>query len=344
MILNAQDQTALIKFHDCHKANDIYEMITTEQALIVKEYPTPPVKKSIAGQQHFRSEVKKSKSEIYHVLRYPECFSFDQSYYLRMLGNIQVQSKIEKKHGLNQSAVYSGAGFGALQAIWAAFGWASEDLSVFARTKLRNAIRRGPLKAGAVKLSDFAMGVKTNKLPTGKIEKLFKKTFSENGRPLKMQDLKSDVFLPIQDISGVTRVITKQSQPKAAIWEVLSACVFDPVFFDVKKKYSSGMGILKGAVAKNNDQFIRKNNPSLKITSIGSPERCFDKTGQNRPSDEMIVKSILSDKYGKDLEISSSIEGNYMRFECAPLDEFEQFATSDKAIEAAMRSADRVEV
>ena len=118
------------------------------------------------------------------------------------------------------------------------------------------------------------------------------------------------------------------------IYLAVAAAMFDPIFFETKPLFD-GMGIMNGDIVKNNDVYLRKYNPQLDITSIGSPARVFDKgTGRIDERSKLIKKD--EEKHDTDLDWSRSCGSK--RYECTPIDECFQFASSDKAIQIAQKS------
>jgi len=338
MSLCSQDQTAEIHFNNDHKVGTAYEMITSEKTQIVKTYDKPPVKKSISGQQYFRSEIKESQRQLTPILNHRNCLSFDQSYFTRTIGQIEIQKKISTS-GID---LFSGAGFGSLQAFWGALGWNPNDLQKFFCIKLRDAIKKGIVRKMYEITTSVLIDSKYERLATKYIEAELKKVFSVKKRPLTLRDCTKDVFIPIQDISGRTMIITKQNYPNMPIYVAVGASLFDPVFFETKKHFNH-MGVLNGDVVKNNDFLINKNNPNMNMVSVGCPVRIFDK-GFDRISRSDLALKISDQKHETDLIMSSMIDAKYKRYQCHPIDEVYQFAYHDNAIELAMGSADKVEL
>ncbi len=330
--LCSQDNVAEIIFLSDHYVGDVYDMVVTQQEKVVKTYDKPPVKKSVAGQQYFRAEIKKSQDNLFPYLRHTKAVSFDQSYFTRTIG----QNEILKKVNVSGATLFSGAGFGALQAFWCALGWDAEDLQKFFCVNLRNAIKKGLFRKGVEVTASILLDSNFERLSPKHISKELEKVFSINKRQLKVRDCKHDVFIPIQDISGRTMVIDKSEFASMPIHVAVGASLFDPVFFKTKK-YFSHMGILNGDVVKNNDWLMARNNPGIKTISIGSPVRCFDK-GFSEISRADLALKISDQKHETDLMMSDDCGS--VRYQCKPIDEVYQFSTSGQAIELALNSGD----
>lgn len=331
MSLCSQDQTAEIIFNKDHRIGVSYTMVTTEQDLVVKKYEKPSVKKSIATKQYFRGEVEEGRKALFPVLHVANCISFDQSYFTRTIGQINIQEKLG-----NNYTLFSGAGFGAIQAFWGALGRDAEDLMKWFINDLKKAIHKGPAR----KTSEFVIGVlferDGKRLDPSRAKKVIKKLFKKGKGDLLVRDCNKDIFIPIEDISGRIKVVTKETYPDLPIHRVVSAAVFDPIFFKTKPTVQ-GLGVLNGDIAKNNNYFLRKNNPHLNITSVGCPVRLFDK-GSSKISREDLALKISDRKHETDLMVE--IGGSYKRYQCKPIDEVYQFATGQKSIELAFASGD----
>ncbi len=342
MSLNTADQTATISFNADHKVGSAYTMITTEQELVVKTYAKPEVKKSIAGQRYFRLQIQDSQKALTPFLTHQNCLSFDQSYYTRTIGQIEIQKKLESKRGALHSyySLFSGAGFGSIQAFWSALGWRSSDLQIWFTTGLRKSIKKQPLKKALEVSIAVLFGSDDDRRTPKKIEKELRKAFSIEGRDLTVRECKSDVFIPIQDLSGKTIVINKENYPNMPIYVAIGASIFDPVFFKTEP-HLSNLGVLNGDVVKNNDWLIKKNNQNIAIDSVGSPVRCFNR-GSSKIRKKDLALKISDQKHETDLIMSKSIAST--RYECYPIDEFFQFAVTDSAVQTALSSADKVEI
>jgi hypothetical protein len=331
MSLNSQDQIAEILFNKDHKVGTPYDMITTEQELVVKSYDKPPVKKSIATRQHFRGEVEEGRKALFPFLNVANCYSFDQSYFIRTIGQIRIQENLG-----NNSALFTGAGFGAIQAFWGALDRKAVDLAKWFVNDLKKAIHKGPVR----KTSEFVIGVLLEhdgkRLNPSRAKKAIRKLFKKDAGDLLVRDCKKDIFIPVEDISGRIKVVTKETYPDLPIYQVLNAAVFDPIFFKTKPEVK-GLGVLNGDIAKNNNYFLRKNNPNLNITSVGCPVRLFDKGTESISREDLALK-VSDRKHETDLMVE--IDGPYKRIQCNPIDEVYQFATDQKSIELAFASGD----
>jgi hypothetical protein len=248
------------------------------------------------------------------------------------LGQLQIQSKLEDKYG-KLTDIYklaSGAGFGALQALWLALGESSQELHFHWMNCLKKSVKKTKL----AKIPGSLMGLDIDRINPKYIKKAFSKMFKK----AKVRDLKVDVFIPIMDISGRVQVFNKERFKSELISDVAFYSVPDPVFFKLKAG-KKGMGVLNGDISKNNDVFIRKNNPSINITRVGCPVRCYDKGYSVIARDGLALK-ISDQKHETDLMFSDAIMGPGIRYECKPIDEVYQFSTKTKQLDKALYSGD----
>jgi hypothetical protein len=315
-----------------HYVGDIYTMVINQQEKIVREYKKPPVKKSIAGQMFFRGEIKKSQEKLFPILKHGNAISFDQSYYTRTLGQIRIQNKLEEKHGklTDIFSLATGAGFGALQALWLALGNDSEELLHYFARDIRKAVTPSTIK----KIPAFIFSMDTDRLNPKYLDKAFKRMFKK----AKVRDLKIDVFIPIMDVSGRVHAFNRDSFKSELLSDVAFCAVPDPVFFKLKA-YKNGMGVLNGDIAKNNDVFLRKNNPNLNISSVGAPVRYYDKGYSYMTRDTLSLK-ISDQKHQTDLWFADEMKGPRTRYECKPIDEVFYFSTKESQMDKALDSGD----
>lgn len=331
MSLSSKDNTATMFFNSDHKVGVAYEMVTREQALVVKSYDKPTSRKSISGQQYFRGEIEEGKKKLFPVLNHASCISFDQSYFTRTIGQLNIQAELG-----NDFSLFSGAGFGVIQAFSGALGRNTERLASWFTRGLRDSIHKSVVaKAGEV-VASFMFEYDGQRLRTKPIINAIRKHFSDNGRDLLIRDCNKDVFIPIMDISGRIKVVNKKDYPNLPIYRAISAALFDPIFFKTKPEVQ-GLGVLNGDIAKNNAAFIRKNNPTLNIVSVGSPVRLFDK-GETLINRDDLSLLISDQKHITDLLVD--IGGPYKRYQCSPIDECYQFATDRRSMELALSSGD----
>jgi len=332
MSLTSQDKSAEIIFQYDHKVGVSYTMVTSEKCLVVKSYDKPPIKKSISGLQYFRGKNEEGREKFFPVLKFSSCISFDQSYFLRTIGQLNIQEKLG-----NQFSLFSGAGFGVIQAFAGALDMDISEVMKWFVNDLRNSIHKSILKKTTQLFISFMIDFDGERLNPKPIKKVIRKFFSKNNRDLLVRDCKGDVFIILQDISGRTATVTKGITPNFPIYEVISASIFDPVFFKTRADQIKGFGVMGGDVAKNNNSFIRKNNPSLSIISVGSPVRLFDK-GKDLISRSDLSLKISDRKHETDLVVK--IKDPYKRHQCKPIDECFQFATDRESMELAFLSGD----
>ena len=333
MSLNSQDQTAELIFNADHKISALYNMVTTEQDLVVKKYDKPASKKSVATQMYFRGQVEESRKLLLAPLPHSNCISFDQSYFTRTIGQLQIQEKLEGDYSL-----YSGAGFGVIQAFWGALGRDTKDLAKWFVNDFRKAFHKGAVSSTSSVIASLVFDVDNKRFGIQKAKSALRKLFSDEKRDLLVRDCVSDVFIPVQDISGRIKVVNKQNYSNLPIYLAISASLFDPVFFKTKPQVE-GLGVMTGDVAKNNDIFMRATNPHINITSVGSPVRLFDKGGSLIKRDDLSLK-VSDQKHTNELFMSSLIPAPYTRYQCNPIDECYQFATDQEAMSIALTSGD----
>lgn len=331
MSLNSQDQTAEIIFNTDHRVGIPYTMVTTEQDQVVKTYEKPTVKKSIAGKQYFRGIVEEGRRSLFPVLNVANCISFDQSYFTRTIGQLNIQERLG-----NNFSLFTGSGFGAIQAFWGALDRDVEELTQWFLNDFRNTMHKGLFKKTGETFAGLMFEHDGKRLNPSGPKKAIRKLFKKGEGDLLVRDCKKDIFIPIEDISGRVKIVTKATYPDLPIYLVLAASVFDPIFFKTKP-IVEGLGVLNGDVAKNNSAFLRKNNPHLNITSVGSPVRLFDKGTATITREDLALK-ISDRKHETDLMVE--ISGSYKRHQCSPIDECFQFATDQKSMELAFASGD----
>ena len=137
-------------------------MITSEQDLVVKKYNKPTTKKSVESQMFFRGQVEDSRKLLTPILHHSNCISFDQSYFTRTIGQLQIQERLEGDYSL-----YSGAGFGTIQAFWGALGRDTKDLAKKEYTKeekarIANYYKRAEKKPIKFKTRESSIAIATS--------------------------------------------------------------------------------------------------------------------------------------------------------------------------------------
>lgn len=323
-----------------------YSFVIDQLDRVVKTYEKPPVDKSIAGLQYFRNEILSSQESLNQKFS-GKALSFDQSYFTRTIGQIVIQYKLEQKLGdlTSQFNVFSGAGFGSIQALSCACGISTEELNTWYLGNLLNAIRKSLLRKGYDLVTSVILNHDHSRLPTRKVENEIKYYFKakdvsgkRTNRDLTIKECKKDVYIPIWDISRKTATITRKTAPDMPIWFAVCCAMLDPIFFfpsnRILKLWESTMN---GDIVKNNDYYLKMYNPNLQITDIGSPVRIFNK-GKGAVDQRSVM--IKRDEERHDVQLDWSKANIKDRYECTPIDECFQFATSDEAIKTAQKSGD----
>lgn len=349
VILIPEENIAEIRFQDHYLMGVSYTFVIDELERTVKTYEKPQVKRSIAGQQYFRHEINESQESLNQKFSVSNALSFDQSYFLRTIGQLLIQHKFEKKYGslLNQFKLFSGAGFGSLQAFNAALGYETNELNQWYLTELLDLFDKSLIKVAlktTVSISSLGFYKYNNdKYETKAIEKAIRNYFrakdiqgKRTNKDLLIKDCKAEIYIPVWDISRRTLTITKQTFPDMPIFVAVISTLFDPIFFKTKPILEN-MGVMAGDVVKNNDVYLREYNPNLSVISIGSPVRMFDKGCEKVELDDREILIKLNDiKHDTDLDWSRSCGSK--RYECTPIDECRQFQTDELSIKKAQNS------
>lgn len=311
---------------------------------VVRSYEKPAVEKSIAGIQYFRAEINKSQETLDQKFS-GKFLSFDQSYFLRTVGQIVIQYKYEQKYGdlLDIFSGFSGAGFGALQALSCAIGIQTSEFNDWYLGNFGSAISKGVIKKAYEITTSVLLNLDHTRIKERIIEKEIRYLFKSkdiNGkrtnRDLTVKECKREVYIPVWDISRRTMTITRSTFPDMPVYLAVCASMLDPIFFETKPIFN-GFGIMNGAVTKNNDVYLKQYNPLLQVVSIGAPVRVFNK-GVGRIDERS--KLIKKDEEAQDIQLDWSRTCGSKRYECTPIDEYFQFANSDKAIQTAQKSGD----
>jgi len=344
IVLIPEDSIAEITFQDGYLIGESYHFIIDEQsATAPKTYEAPPVKKSIAGNQYFRAEIQKSQETLDQKFN-GKALSFDQSYFTRTIGQIVVQHRLEGKFGslVNKFDVFSGAGFGSLQAFSCALGYSADELNRWYLGSLLKVVRKGYIQTGVEIASSILLNRDNDRIKSSKAEKVIRNYFKAKGidgnridRDLTVKECKKEVYIPVWDISRRTMTITRKTFPDMPIYLAACAAMLDPVFFNSKPMFE-GFGVMNGDIKKNNDVYLRMHNSGLNIISIGSPVRVFDK-GQGALDERSKLIKKDEQKHDGNLDVSRALN-NATRYECNPVDELFQFASNDKAIQTVQKS------
>lgn len=349
IVLNPDDNIAQIVQGDLYNIGQSYHFIITEQEKVVKEYTKPPVKKSIAGQQYFRSEINKSQESLNQSFNSINALSFDQSFYNRTLGQIVIQGKLEEKLGPlhEEFGLFSGAGFGSLQMFSCALGYETEELNRWFLENFFEALHKNWMEITYELTTSVLLNHNHERFkikgPEKEIRYLFKAkdvTGKRTNRDLTIKECKAEVYLPLWDMSRKTIVITKSTVfADLPVYAAACMAVFDPVFFKTKskKRYIKELGIMNSDVVKNNDIYLKMYNKSMSVISIGSPVRCFDKGIGDMDLRSILVKT-LDIKHDANLDFARKCGSK--RYECKPIDELSQFPKNKKSIHTAQKSGD----
>ncbi len=348
IVLIPEDNVAEITQSNLYNIGESYHFVIDQQEKVVKEYTKPPVKKSIAGQQYFRSEINESQKSLNQTFDSANAMSFDQSFCNRTLGQITVQQKFEDKFGLlhNEFGLFSGAGFGSLQMFSCALGYKTEELNRwfvenFFETLYKNVFEKSYELTTSVLLNHNHEKFSTRK-PEKEIRHFFKAKDIDGkrtDRDLTIGECKTEIYLPLWDMSRRVIVITRDAFKTMPIYVAAIMAVFDPVFFKTraKKRQIKELGIMNIDVVKNNDVYLKMYNPGMNVVSIGSPVRCFDKGTGDMDSRSVIIK-MLDIKHDTDLDWARDCGSK--RYECNPVDELSQFPKNRKSIHIAQKSGD----
>lgn len=254
--------------------------------------------------------------------------TFDQSYYTRALGQLQIAANLERNNGKKLADTYdlfSGMGFGSIMAAYFALGKDTSHLKEWWARKLNKAVKSG--------LSEITNGRKSPRKVKTALRKLF---LDEAKRPLLMGDLQRHLVLYLKDINGCIIIIDSKKYPSMPIWEAVSWVALNPIDFNTKPQIES-KALLIGDFEKSPDALLRLGNNHLRITSICSPVRVYDHGKRKRSMENlaMIMKEVNFQK-----ERVNSIGVNHL--ECSPIDNIKKYDTSRKGLAAAIHSANGV--
>jgi len=345
IVLHPDSIVAEIAFKENYLKGDSYSFIIGQQEKGgVKTYSKPPVKKSIAGLQYFRAEVSKSQESLDQKFS-GNALSFDQSYFTRTIGQIVIQYRLEQKLGnlTDEFDVFSGAGFGSLQAFSCALNYKTEELNDWYLGDLLKIIRKNYLQTGFELTTSVFLNHDNRRIKSKKVEDAIRYLFKakdsrgkRTNRDLTIKDCRKDVYIPVWDISRKTVVITKDTCPDMEVYFAVCSAMLDPITFSVSKRMLKRWnGVLNGDIVKNNDVYLKKFNSLLDVTSIGSPVRVWDK-GNNKIDERSKLIKLTEVKHDTDLDWSRSCGS--ARYECTPVDELLQMSCSDKSIGIAQKS------
>jgi len=279
------------------------------------------------------SNLREEISASYQKLQIPfpmasNALTFDQGYYTRGLGQLQIASGLERNLGkrlVGEYNLFSGMGFGAIMAAYFALGNDTASLKKWWVEKLNKAVK--------TRATEIVSGRKSTARPKAALRRLFS---DETRRPLLMSDIQKHLVLYLQDINGCIIIIDSDKYPSLSIWEAVSWVALNPVDFNTKPEIE-GQALLIGDFEKSPDSLLRIGNNHLRITSICSPVRVYDhgKRKRNMENLAMILKEV-----GFHGEIKESLGVN--RLECSPIDNIKKYDTSKKGLTAAIHSANGV--
>lgn len=271
--------------------------------------------------QNFREFVTTEKKKLFIKDNYRRAICFDQCYYTRGFGFIEVARDLESKESANLASTYdlfSGVGFGAILAAWYAAGRSTHDLTLWWGKELLSATKGG-LKY-----------LRTGQRNPNKIEKALRKVFRINGRDMLMGQLSKELFIPAMDISGRTLPITKKSKPMMPVYQALMCTVLDPIDFDTKP-IAKGYSIMAGDFSRSSVNFLVGNGGL--ITNIASPQRIYDHKQRGRTLQNMAV--IMKEHW---MGSGRRPSNNLVVYEIKPTDEVKKFDNRKQYIEAAIMS------
>jgi hypothetical protein len=335
------DGVVQIWFHDAVPITTRLEIVIRQNALPgpVVEYKPPDNPKSIEALQFKRGEIIKSQSLLYPKYGAIKALTFDQSYYTRTVGQCQISTELEDKHGPHHKnyQLISGVGFGAVQAASAACGIGSRRVCDFLLGDLRSSLKKGILTKSAQIVGEIAAGMRFDRMGTGGTIKALQRFFLRPGtkNDLTVKDCVVDLFIPVMDINGRAMAITRTAYPAMPLWLAVACSMLDPLWFDTKPMIK-GFSVLTGNVHKTVDILLDNNSPNIQITSIGAPVRIYDH-GKFKITREGLALRLNDQKHSLELREGEQVR-NRTRHQCRPIDEIKQFDFSDAAVDKAIKS------
>jgi hypothetical protein len=313
-------QRATIHFAQGTPLGASLELLVLENGV----YLDPEFVEQVEQSKAFREEIEELLDQLYPVLNVSSAMTFDQCYWTRGVGQIEIIKALEIKQGdlWRQYQVFGGMGFGAIQALALAFGCSADDLDNFWMGPLKSSLSQakasitGQREPAPVKraLAKFFRGQKTKIDPT-------------------LKDLRAEVFIPLMDINGKPLVITKAKYPMMRIADAAALACLDPIEFKMKAQVG-GYSIIGTPLAKSVDYMLTHNNKGLKPVSVGCPSRIIDYGNKPRSVENLAI--INQDRI---MRLSMQEPVARVRYECGPIDMFRKFDFGKKAISAAINSA-----
>jgi hypothetical protein len=324
-VLSYTGQVAIIHFDNSTPIGAAVELLILENG----EYLNHAFKAKVTKSKAFRNEVEDSYKLLFPSFDFPNALTFDQSYWTRGIGQIEILKKLrDKSNGelWKDFSLFAGVGFGGIQALFVASGKSIDELGIF---------WMGPLKKA---LSQPKSAITGQRSPAP-IEKVLKKVFNnkQSKREMLLMDLKREVFIPLMDINGKCLAITKKAFPMMTVAEAAFLSCIDPLEFKTKPKIK-GYSVTDSSFIKNPDTLLKVNSPRMMQTSIGSPNRMVNHGNKQRTLENM---ALINKEQSHRLTLMNQELGGIKRtrYECSPIDQFKKFDFSNKAINAAINSA-----
>lgn len=268
----------------------------------------------------FRDYILEEKKKLYPSFNFKRAICFDQCFYTRGFGFIEIARDLESREQANLAQthdLFSGVGFGAILAAWYAAGRSTGDLHLWWGKELKAATKGG------------LHYLRTGQRKPKKLEKALRKAFRTNGRDMLMNELSKELYIPAIDISDRVMPITKKVFPMMPVYQALLCTVLDPINFDTRP-IAKGFSIMDLRF-KSSVKFISKNNGL--ITRITCPKRIYDHVNKNRTSQNLAI--IAQENW---LDDEGSTGNNIIVYEAKPIDEVKRFDHRKKYIEAAIFS------
>jgi hypothetical protein len=320
IIVDQMTEQALKLDLNSFQPNDTLKLVIHEDGHPIANYMIEQ-----KSSQDFRESIIEGRKKLFIRHNYKRAICFDQCFYTRGFGFIEIARDLEAKEQANLAGTYdlfSGVGFGAIIAAWYAAGRSTYDLSLWWGKELRKATRGG--------LKYLRTGQRNPK----KVERALRKAFKVNGRDMLMGQLSKELFIPAMDISGRTLLITKKELPVMPVYQALMCTVLDPIDFDTKP-IAKGYSIMAGDFTRSSVSFLI-NNTGL-VTNITCPQRIYNHNQRTRSLQNIAV--IMKEHL---LGSGRRPSNNLVAYEAKPIDAVKRFDSRKKYIEAAIMSGKEV--